>query len=175
MQAGTPVKNLCYHSWYSIIFCSQYPLLLNHFIFQNQDRKHRTYVYVLVITEVLEDWEDSVNIGKMKLSTLHYILSGDFKCFVNFMIHVHYHWEVSHAWSAVRYNWPMFSTWVQHNSNQKWKDCEWIVSVWFCINTNWHNAAGIALCNVIWLNWTSQHTIGKLLPASGENSSWQIF
>ncbi|MBZ3871724.1 Suppressor of cytokine signaling 2 [Sciurus carolinensis] len=30
---------------------------------QNQDRKHRTYVYVLTVTEILEDWEDSVNIG----------------------------------------------------------------------------------------------------------------
>lgn len=30
---------------------------------QNRDRKHRTYVYVLIVTEVLEDWEDSVNIG----------------------------------------------------------------------------------------------------------------
>ncbi|XP_054551703.1 diphosphoinositol polyphosphate phosphohydrolase 3-beta isoform X2 [Talpa occidentalis] len=28
---------------------------------QNQDRKHRTYVYVLTVTEILEDWEDSVN------------------------------------------------------------------------------------------------------------------
>lgn len=40
-----------------------------HFFFfllplQNQERKHRTYVYVLIVTEVLEDWEDSVNIGK---------------------------------------------------------------------------------------------------------------
>jgi len=33
-------------------------------IFENQDRKHRTYVYVLTVTEILEDWEDSVNIGK---------------------------------------------------------------------------------------------------------------
>ena len=33
---------------------------------QNQERKHRTYVYVLVVTEVLEDWEDSVNIGKSR-------------------------------------------------------------------------------------------------------------
>ncbi|KAI5136516.1 Diphosphoinositol Polyphosphate Phosphohydrolase 1 [Manis pentadactyla] len=32
-------------------------------IFENQERKHRTYVYVLIVTEVLEDWEDSVNIG----------------------------------------------------------------------------------------------------------------
>lgn len=31
---------------------------------QNQDRKHRTYVYVLTVTEVLEDWEDSVSIGR---------------------------------------------------------------------------------------------------------------
>ncbi|KAL0622647.1 Zinc finger protein [Plecturocebus cupreus] len=31
---------------------------------KNQERKHRTYVYVLIVTEVLEDWEDSVNIGK---------------------------------------------------------------------------------------------------------------
>ncbi|XP_068856132.1 diphosphoinositol polyphosphate phosphohydrolase 2 isoform X3 [Aphelocoma coerulescens] len=30
---------------------------------QNQDRKHRTYVYVLTVTEILEDWEDSVNIA----------------------------------------------------------------------------------------------------------------
>ncbi|XP_067316568.1 diphosphoinositol polyphosphate phosphohydrolase 1 isoform X1 [Pseudorasbora parva] len=33
-------------------------------IFENRDRKHRTYVYVLIVTEVLEDWEDSVNIGR---------------------------------------------------------------------------------------------------------------
>lgn len=31
----------------------------------NQDRKHRTYVYVLTVTETLEAWEDSVNIGKL--------------------------------------------------------------------------------------------------------------
>ena len=29
----------------------------------NQDQKHRTYVYVLIVTEILEDWEDSVTIG----------------------------------------------------------------------------------------------------------------
>jgi hypothetical protein len=33
-------------------------------VLQNQERKHRTYVYVLIVTEVLEDWEDSVNIGE---------------------------------------------------------------------------------------------------------------
>ncbi|XP_035763638.1 diphosphoinositol polyphosphate phosphohydrolase NUDT4B [Neolamprologus brichardi] len=33
---------------------------------QNQDRKHRTYVYVLTVTETLEDWEDSVNIGRKR-------------------------------------------------------------------------------------------------------------
>lgn len=34
--------------------------------FENQERKHRTYVYVLIVTEVLEDWEDSVNIGRKR-------------------------------------------------------------------------------------------------------------
>ncbi|XP_040858717.1 diphosphoinositol polyphosphate phosphohydrolase 3-alpha-like [Ochotona curzoniae] len=33
---------------------------------QNQARKHRTYVYVLTVTELLEDWEDSVNIGRKR-------------------------------------------------------------------------------------------------------------
>ncbi|KAJ0069978.1 hypothetical protein NL108_017994, partial [Boleophthalmus pectinirostris] len=32
----------------------------------NENRKHRTYVYVLTVTETLEDWEDSVNIGKKR-------------------------------------------------------------------------------------------------------------
>uniref|UniRef100_A0A452RLA2 Nudix hydrolase 3 n=1 Tax=Ursus americanus TaxID=9643 RepID=A0A452RLA2_URSAM len=36
------------------------------FALQNQERKHRTYVYVLIVTEVLEDWEDSVNIGRKR-------------------------------------------------------------------------------------------------------------
>ncbi|XP_045892919.1 nudix (nucleoside diphosphate linked moiety X)-type motif 4a isoform X1 [Micropterus dolomieu] len=32
----------------------------------NQDRKHRTYVFTLIVTETLEDWEDSVNIGRKR-------------------------------------------------------------------------------------------------------------
>ncbi|XP_068170137.1 nudix (nucleoside diphosphate linked moiety X)-type motif 4a isoform X2 [Antennarius striatus] len=32
----------------------------------NQDSKHRTYVYTLIVTEILEDWEDSVNIGRKR-------------------------------------------------------------------------------------------------------------
>uniref|UniRef100_S4RKX0 Nudix hydrolase 3 n=1 Tax=Petromyzon marinus TaxID=7757 RepID=S4RKX0_PETMA len=32
----------------------------------NQERKHRTYVYILIVTEILEDWEDSVNIGRKR-------------------------------------------------------------------------------------------------------------
>ncbi|CAL8357026.1 unnamed protein product [Lota lota] len=32
----------------------------------NQDRKHRTYVYVLIVTETVEDWEDSVTIGRKR-------------------------------------------------------------------------------------------------------------
>ncbi|KAG1932519.1 diphosphoinositol polyphosphate phosphohydrolase NUDT4B isoform X2 [Pimephales promelas] len=35
-------------------------------VFENQDRKHRTYVYVLTVTETLDDWEDSVNIGRKR-------------------------------------------------------------------------------------------------------------
>ncbi|XP_043943587.1 diphosphoinositol polyphosphate phosphohydrolase 2 isoform X2 [Protopterus annectens] len=35
-------------------------------VFENQARKHRTYVYVLTVTEVLEHWEDSVNIGRKR-------------------------------------------------------------------------------------------------------------
>ncbi|XP_059539764.1 diphosphoinositol polyphosphate phosphohydrolase 2 isoform X3 [Myotis daubentonii] len=41
-------------------------------IFENQDRKHRTYVYVLIVTEILEDWEDSVNIVKQHLCKIRY-------------------------------------------------------------------------------------------------------
>lgn len=40
------------------------------FLKQNQDRKHRTYVYVLTVTETLEAWEDSVNIGTVSLHLL---------------------------------------------------------------------------------------------------------
>ncbi|XP_051917053.1 nudix (nucleoside diphosphate linked moiety X)-type motif 4a [Hippocampus zosterae] len=32
----------------------------------NQDRKHRTHVYIIIVTEILEDWEDSVNIGRKR-------------------------------------------------------------------------------------------------------------
>ncbi|TNN57398.1 Diphosphoinositol polyphosphate phosphohydrolase 2 [Liparis tanakae] len=32
----------------------------------NKERKHRTYVFTLVVTETLEDWEDSVNIGRTR-------------------------------------------------------------------------------------------------------------
>ncbi|XP_061825903.1 nudix (nucleoside diphosphate linked moiety X)-type motif 4a isoform X2 [Nerophis lumbriciformis] len=32
----------------------------------NQDSKHRTYVYILIVTEILEDWEDAVNIGRKR-------------------------------------------------------------------------------------------------------------
>ncbi|XP_026097258.1 nudix (nucleoside diphosphate linked moiety X)-type motif 3a isoform X2 [Carassius auratus] len=47
---------------------------------ENRDRKHRTYVYVLIVTEVLEDWEDSVNIGRkrewFKTEDAHRVLQG---------------------------------------------------------------------------------------------------
>ncbi|XP_053313832.1 diphosphoinositol polyphosphate phosphohydrolase 1 [Spea bombifrons] len=35
-------------------------------VFENLERKHRTYVYVLTVTEVLEDWEDSLSIGRKR-------------------------------------------------------------------------------------------------------------
>ncbi|KAM4045216.1 diphosphoinositol polyphosphate phosphohydrolase 1 isoform 2-T2 [Anomaloglossus baeobatrachus] len=33
---------------------------------ENFERKHRTFVYVLTVTETLEDWEDSVSIGRKR-------------------------------------------------------------------------------------------------------------
>ncbi|TKC49608.1 hypothetical protein EI555_016540 [Monodon monoceros] len=55
---------------------SSFPVIFLYFHFNevlgersvtmNQERKHRTYVYVLIVTEVLEDWEDSVNIGRKR-------------------------------------------------------------------------------------------------------------
>ncbi|CAH2221400.1 diphosphoinositol polyphosphate phosphohydrolase 1 [Pelobates cultripes] len=35
-------------------------------VFENLERKHRTYVYVLTVTEILEDWEDSLSIGRKR-------------------------------------------------------------------------------------------------------------
>uniref|UniRef100_A0A8C7EQE3 diphosphoinositol-polyphosphate diphosphatase n=1 Tax=Neovison vison TaxID=452646 RepID=A0A8C7EQE3_NEOVI len=53
------VREVCEEVWKALL-C---PFL---FALQNQERKHRTYVYVLIVTEVLEDWEDSVNIGRKR-------------------------------------------------------------------------------------------------------------
>ncbi|XP_063810958.1 diphosphoinositol polyphosphate phosphohydrolase 1 isoform X2 [Pseudophryne corroboree] len=33
---------------------------------ENFERKHRTFVYVLTVTEILEDWENSVSIGRKR-------------------------------------------------------------------------------------------------------------
>lgn len=33
---------------------------------QTQHWKHRTYVHVLTVTEILEGWEDSVTIGRKR-------------------------------------------------------------------------------------------------------------
>ncbi|KAM4795280.1 diphosphoinositol polyphosphate phosphohydrolase 1 [Rhinophrynus dorsalis] len=35
-------------------------------VFENLERKHRTFVYVLTVTEVLDDWEDSLSIGRKR-------------------------------------------------------------------------------------------------------------
>lgn len=49
----------------------------------NQDRKHRTYVYTLIVTEILEDWEDSVNIG-MAASSVYLAFYPKSNIFYNF-------------------------------------------------------------------------------------------
>lgn len=36
-------------------------------VFQNSERKHRTEVFVLVVTEELPEWEDAKNMGKVWL------------------------------------------------------------------------------------------------------------
>lgn len=33
---------------------------------QTKDQRHRTYVYVVTVTEILEGWLDSVNIGRKR-------------------------------------------------------------------------------------------------------------
>ncbi|XP_002738903.1 diphosphoinositol polyphosphate phosphohydrolase 1-like isoform X2 [Saccoglossus kowalevskii] len=35
-------------------------------VFENSERKHRTCVYVLVVTELLETWEDQKNFGRIR-------------------------------------------------------------------------------------------------------------
>ncbi|XP_042195358.1 diphosphoinositol polyphosphate phosphohydrolase 1 isoform X1 [Callorhinchus milii] len=35
-------------------------------VFENHDKHHRTNVYTLTVTEVLEQWEDSENIGRKR-------------------------------------------------------------------------------------------------------------
>lgn len=35
---------------------------------QNTERRHRTAVYVLVVTEEMPEWEDSIKIGKAGFS-----------------------------------------------------------------------------------------------------------
>lgn len=60
LDSGQQCFSKCLSPLRSASFCVLYVL-------QNQERKHRTYVYVLIVTEVLEDWEDSVNIGESAL------------------------------------------------------------------------------------------------------------
>ena len=57
----------------SCVYCFVLSLNIHVFLWsrqQNQDRKHRTYVYVLTVTETLEAWEDSVNIGTVSFPSL---------------------------------------------------------------------------------------------------------
>lgn len=48
--------------WYTLVQLHNL-MSSSKFLQHNQDRKHRTYVYTLIVTETLEDWEESVNIG----------------------------------------------------------------------------------------------------------------
>lgn len=41
-------------------------LLSKCLCFQNQEHKHRTEVYVMTVTEELEEWEDSRTIGRKR-------------------------------------------------------------------------------------------------------------
>ncbi|CAL8069772.1 unnamed protein product [Orchesella dallaii] len=35
-------------------------------IFENQERRHRTAVYVMIVTEEMPEWEDSIKIGRKR-------------------------------------------------------------------------------------------------------------
>ncbi|CAM1295279.1 NUDT3 (predicted) [Pycnogonum litorale] len=35
-------------------------------VFENPERKHRTSVFVMVVTDLLEDWDDSKTMGRMR-------------------------------------------------------------------------------------------------------------
>lgn len=54
-------------SYYSVVAGGDVDIFSIKPLQHNQDRKHRTYVYTLIVTETLEDWEDSVNIGRLLL------------------------------------------------------------------------------------------------------------
>lgn len=63
---------------FKMIFCFQ----------QNSERKHRTAVFVLVVTEELDEWEDSKSIGMYGIEGLESYLnvsvnSGNFSCVWN--------------------------------------------------------------------------------------------
>ncbi|ODN05166.1 Diphosphoinositol polyphosphate phosphohydrolase 1 [Orchesella cincta] len=38
----------------------------SHCVAANQERKHRTVVYVMVVTEEMPEWEDSIKIGRKR-------------------------------------------------------------------------------------------------------------
>ena len=40
------------------------------FFLQNQERRHRTAVYVMIVTEELAEWDDARNIGKRSVCFL---------------------------------------------------------------------------------------------------------
>lgn len=82
---------------------------------QNQDRKHRTYVYVLTVTETLEAWEDSVNIGRVSPPP-HLTSSGT----LNRCHDVHPHcWQVGHLLNYTR------CCYLRAGGPYRWRGLQW--------------------------------------------------
>jgi hypothetical protein len=60
-KSPKPPVILCVH----FICCGNCFDLICHLVFQNSERKHRTEVFVLVVTEELPEWEDAKSMGRV--------------------------------------------------------------------------------------------------------------
>lgn len=47
-------------------WCFKFPSIISVTLFQNREHKHRTKVFVMQVTEELENWEDSRQIGRKR-------------------------------------------------------------------------------------------------------------
>ncbi|KAL3222958.1 hypothetical protein MRX96_049895 [Rhipicephalus microplus] len=59
-----PARRRCGRSWRRAAFRGRLGRCLG--TFENSERKHRTMVFILEVTEELEEWEDSKNIGRKR-------------------------------------------------------------------------------------------------------------